>query len=225
MPRWCQITQNKFRYYKNRVAAYQNPGKPLLSVPIIDIVNIIKTRPSKNEVQIEIITQKDLSSYISERSLIEKAYVSPQRNKLNITPDREVKPGHLMRIPHSRNTSRLHDASQSVIQFDKFIGDNNHSRNILRNNATCSTFKTFQQRAVHSRNTKGSYEVFSALAQFGVSSNSTWSKRESEWYEIEEKLIFKNNTANVTDGDLSVILEWTDCIAKQQAALNSDRVY
>jgi hypothetical protein len=22
MPRWCQITQNKFRYYKNRIAAY-----------------------------------------------------------------------------------------------------------------------------------------------------------------------------------------------------------
>ena len=111
MPRWCQVTQNKFRYYKSRIAAYQNPGKPLLSVPIADIVNIIKTKISKNELQIEFITSKDLSTYISERSLMERAYESPNKSKLNFTPDRDVKAGHLMRIPHSRNTSRLHDPS------------------------------------------------------------------------------------------------------------------
>lgn len=149
MPRWCQITHNKFRYYKNRIAAYQNPGKPLLSIPIADIVNINKNRVTKNELQIEIITSKDLSTYISERSLIERAYESPNRTKMNITPDREVKAGHLMRIPHSRNTSRLHDPSQSVINFEKFVsGDISNSRNNLRstleNNATTSTFKTFQ---------------------------------------------------------------------------------
>jgi hypothetical protein len=83
MPRWCQVTQNKFRYYKSRIAAYQNPGKPLLSIPLIEIVNIIKTKVNKNEVQIEIITVKDLSTYISERSLIEKAYDSPKRSKMN----------------------------------------------------------------------------------------------------------------------------------------------
>jgi len=66
---------------------------------------------AKDELQIEIITSKDLSTYISERSLIERANESPNRSKLNITPDREVKAGHLMRIPHSRNTSRLHDPS------------------------------------------------------------------------------------------------------------------
>jgi hypothetical protein len=125
MPRWCQITNNKFRYYKSRIAAYQNPGKPLLSIPLIDIVNIIKTKVNKNEVQIEIIAVKDLSTYISERSLIERAYESPTRNKLNLTPDREVKAGHLMRIPHSRNTSRLHEPSNSVIHFDKLVSNDN----------------------------------------------------------------------------------------------------
>lgn len=60
-----------------------------------------------------------MSTYISERSLIERAYESPNNKKMNMTPERDVKPGHLMRIPHSRNTSRLHEPSNSVINFDK----------------------------------------------------------------------------------------------------------
>ena len=111
MARWCQLTQNKFRYYKNRIAAYQNPGKPLLSVPISEIVNIIKTKSGKNELQIEFIVSKDIPTYISERSLMERAYESPNKNKSSLTPERDVKPGHLMRIPHSRNISRLHEPS------------------------------------------------------------------------------------------------------------------
>jgi hypothetical protein len=112
---------------------------------LIDIVNIIRTKVNKNEIQIEIITLKDLSTYISERSLIERAYESPNRTKLHLTPERDVKPGHLMRIPHSRNTSRLHEPSNSEINFDK-IESNNFSRNNLRttlqNNKTLSTLKT-----------------------------------------------------------------------------------
>jgi hypothetical protein len=52
MPKWCQVTHNRFRYYKSRIAAYQNPGKPLISIPIQEIVNIVKTKINKNEVQV-----------------------------------------------------------------------------------------------------------------------------------------------------------------------------
>jgi hypothetical protein len=62
--RWCQITENKFRYYKNQITAYQNPGKPLVSVPLADIMHINKTVVGKNEVQFEVQMSRDLSEYI-----------------------------------------------------------------------------------------------------------------------------------------------------------------
>jgi hypothetical protein len=34
---------------------------------------------------------------------------------------------------------------------------------------------------------------------------------------MEEKLIFKNNTDNVTDGDPKVILDWIEILQQQQA--------
>ncbi len=40
--RWAQLTENKFRYYKNKIAAYRNPDKPLLSVYLSEIQAIEK---------------------------------------------------------------------------------------------------------------------------------------------------------------------------------------
>jgi hypothetical protein len=40
--RWMQVTENKLRYYKNQIAAYQHPGKPLVTVPLWDILDIVK---------------------------------------------------------------------------------------------------------------------------------------------------------------------------------------
>jgi len=40
--RWVQVTEHKFRYYKTQVSAYQQPGKPLVSIPIGDILSIKK---------------------------------------------------------------------------------------------------------------------------------------------------------------------------------------
>jgi hypothetical protein len=34
---------------------------------------------------------------------------------------------------------------------------------------------------------------------------------------MEEKLIFKNNPENLTDGDPKVILDWIEIIQRQQA--------
>lgn len=83
MERWCQLTPNRFRYYKNKIHAYQHPGKPLISVPISDILSINKTKVGKNEVQIEFVLLKKVSTYISERSCLEKAYESPKRAASN----------------------------------------------------------------------------------------------------------------------------------------------
>lgn len=40
--RWCQVTENRFRYYKNKITAYHQPGKPLVSVPLSDVMGIQK---------------------------------------------------------------------------------------------------------------------------------------------------------------------------------------
>ena len=34
---------------------------------------------------------------------------------------------------------------------------------------------------------------------------NTWSKREDEWYTIEERFVFKNNVKNLKDGDKKCI--------------------
>ena len=46
-----------------------------------------------------------------------------------------------------------------------------------------------------------SYDLFGGPA----ANTSSWSKRESEWFEIEEKVIFKNNVKNFMDGDFKNI--------------------
>jgi hypothetical protein len=75
-----------------------------------------------------------VSTYISERSCLEKAYESPKRaasnyrgkhEEINTSPEREVKAGHLIRIPHSRNTSKLHHSKNASLSqncmTDKFL--------------------------------------------------------------------------------------------------------
>ena len=53
-----------------------------------------------------------------------------------------------------------------------------------------------------------------ALTSGIVTEKNWWSKRENDWYEIEERLIFKNNIENATDGDPSNISEWIKAIQK-----------
>lgn len=48
------------------------------------------------------------------------------------------------------------------------------------------------------------------------SDKNQWSKREQDWYEIEEKLIFKNNSNNICDGDKQAIKDWIKAILKQK---------
>ena len=43
-----------------------------------------------------------------------------------------------------------------------------------------------------------------------------WSKRESDWFNIEERLIFKNNKSNIIEGDSKVIKSWIKAINKQR---------
>ena len=74
-------------------------------MPLIDIVNIIKTQLDNKQVTFEIVLSRNLSHYINERSLLERAY--ERLNREDLTPEREVKGGHLMRIPHSRTTSHM----------------------------------------------------------------------------------------------------------------------
>ena len=78
----------------------------------------------KNEVQIEFVLLKKVSTYISERSCLEKAYESPKRSasnqrgkleEINKSTEREVKAGHLIRNPHSRNTSKLHHSKNASV--------------------------------------------------------------------------------------------------------------
>mgnify|MGYP001560369919 CR=1 FL=1 len=38
--KWCQLTENKFRYYKSKIQAYQNPHKPIFSINLTEISNI-----------------------------------------------------------------------------------------------------------------------------------------------------------------------------------------
>lgn len=58
--------------------------------------------------------------------------------------------------------------------------------------------------------------MFNAITQLGVANTNTWSKRENSWFDIEEKLIFKNNLANHLDGDARGIEEWIRLITKLQ---------
>lgn len=45
-------------------------------------------------------------------------------------------------------------------------------------------------------------------SEFNGNQKNNWSKREEEWYEIEEKLLFKNNLQNSSEGDKSNIEAW-----------------
>ena len=56
--------------------------------------------------------------------------------------------------------------------------------------------------------------MFNAITQIGVSNTNTWSKRENNWFDIEEKLIFKNNVSNHADGDAKAVDEWIRLITK-----------
>jgi len=55
-----------------------------------------------------------------------------------------------------------------------------------------SPFKSFQG---------GRLTMHSKLPSFEGA--TSWSKREADWYEIEDKAVFKNNVKNFTDGDAS----------------------
>ena len=56
--------------------------------------------------------------------------------------------------------------------------------------------------------------MFNAITQIGATNANTWSKRENNWFDIEEKLIFKNNGANHSDGDAKAVDEWIRLINK-----------
>ena len=56
--------------------------------------------------------------------------------------------------------------------------------------------------------------MFNAITQIGVSNANTWSRRENNWFDIEEKLIFKNNVANHSNGDAKAIDAWIGLITK-----------
>ena len=47
--------------------------------------------------------------------------------------------------------------------------------------------------------------MHSKLPSFDLPGATSWSKREADWYEIEDKAVFKNNVKNFTDGDASNI--------------------
>jgi hypothetical protein len=56
--------------------------------------------------------------------------------------------------------------------------------------------------------------MFNAITQIGASNANTWSRRENNWFDIEEKLIFKNNVANHSNGDAKAIDAWIGLITK-----------
>ena len=56
--------------------------------------------------------------------------------------------------------------------------------------------------------------MFNAITHIGAQNTNTWSKRENNWFEIEEKLIFKNNVANHSEGEPKAIEDWLHLINK-----------
>ena len=92
------MTENKFRYYKNKIWAYKQPDKPLLSVPLLEILTIDKQKLKKNEAQFEIILMQNVSNYLREKGVIERMFESPSKKKGD-SPERGTMAGHLMRIP------------------------------------------------------------------------------------------------------------------------------
>ena len=48
---------------------------------------------------------------------------------------------------------------------------------------------------------------------------NTWSKREEEWYNLEEKLIFKNNTKLPSHGTRKAVDNWMKALLVQKAKL------
>ena len=47
---------------------------------------------------------------------------------------------------------------------------------------------------------------------FDTTDKNCWTKREKDWFDIETKLIFKNNVENIVEGDIKVISAWSKAI-------------
>lgn len=100
---------------------------------------------------------------------MQKVFDSPNTKKGyledgNQSPEREVKAGHLMRIPNSK-----HNSVRMSIAYDK--------------NSTNSPQKNDSKLPINSK---------TAVLDLDSDKNQ-WTKREHDWYDIEERLILKNN--------------------------------
>jgi len=98
----------------------------------------------------------------------------------NRSPEREVVPGHLLRQPHSRN---------GISNYHSVAASRDGKKQNLSGTGKFNT------------------KVFESM-QLDQTDRNTWSKREVEWFTIEDRLIFKNNKTNVLDGSSSVIPSW-----------------
>ncbi|CDW77510.1 UNKNOWN [Stylonychia lemnae] len=215
IPRWVQLTENKFRYFKSQIQAYQQPGKPLLSIPIEEIVHIIKTKASKNEIYIEFIMENQLTQYILKNNLIEKVYStqkkqeSPTRINKNYSPDREVIPGHLMRLPlQSRNSTLQSGGFQTTVQ--------NKVQNI-QSNFSHHIHEEFFQASKKKRKIGGVYQTL--MEETEPIETNQWTQREFNWFALEEVLLFKNNKDNIQFGDFDFINKLIKKIDKQKQKL------
>ncbi len=139
-------------------------------INIIIYINSYRRPGNKYEAFIEVILDKQFSAHSKDKRTVEKLFESsPIRDP--DSPEREIKAGHLMRVPHSKKDSKN----------NTFSSDHNgiHSRNFNQGKSHTSTNPLDQKEAMD---------------------RSCWSKREEDWYDVEEKLLFKNNKQNV-DGD------------------------
>ena len=66
--------------------------------------------------------------------------------------------------------------------------------------------------------------LHSKLASYDLSGGASWSKREADWFEIEEKAVFKNNVKNFTDGDLKNVDAFIRAVEEQQKRLNQHMI-
>ena len=111
-------------------------------------------------------------------------------NRSSLSPDREVIPGHLMRLPQSRGKND---------QFYNTINFSNRASQINAEKAFSTPTKTFASG--HDNNFD----------------RNQWSKREEEWFEIEGRLVFKHNEENRLEKDMNIIKNWISSIKQQKS--------
>eukprot|EP00347_Sterkiella_histriomuscorum_P009393 403341382 len=248
--RWCQITKNNFRYYKSKICAYQAPEKPLISLPLDQIQSIIKSKINKEETQFEIVMQLPYVEYVGRNSKFEKAQMiylqlmqnqsknlQQKSNKFH-SPDREVVPGHLMRLPN-QNTDKNRQRNSKVDNLSINYGQLFKSLQIEQQNQKLSNqsisnkyrsnfvndeseaLERIMQEESMLKLLQQSYLQTSSISNVNanIQDKNQWSKREQDWFNIEERLIFKNDTQNIVSGNSQIIDKILRIINKQKKKL------